>query len=166
MPTVEPRPAPPAASARPPLGTPARAAAAPAPGDDPAPNVDALVHDLIGRIADKWTLIVLEVLAEHGTVRFTRLGTLVGGISPKMLTQTLRRMERDGLVTRTIHPVIPPRVEYTRTALGESLGEAFCNVWYWAEANLTRVADARRRFDAVGDGSGAAGPAAPGPPVG
>ena len=115
---------------------------------DPAPHVEALVHDLIGRIADKWTLIVLEVLAEHGAVRFTRLGELVGGISPKMLTQTLRRMERDGLVTRTVYPVIPPRVEYRRTALGESLGEAFCNVWYWAEANLDRVADARRTFDA------------------
>ena len=111
------------------------------------PKVEALVNELIGRVADKWTMIVLEVLAEHGELRFTRLGQLAGGISQKMLTQTLRQMERDGLVVRTIHPVIPPRVEYRLTDLGESLGAAFCGVWIWAAENLRRVETARRLFD-------------------
>lgn len=112
------------------------------------PRVDALVDDLIGRVADKWTMLVLEVLAEHGTVRFTRLGTLVGRISQKMLTQTLRQMERDGLVRRTTYAVVPPRVEYSLTPLGESLGEAFCGVWVWAARHLEEVDAARSEFDA------------------
>lgn len=112
------------------------------------PRVEALVNDLIGRVADKWTMIVLEVLAEHGELRFTRLGELAGGISQKMLTQTVRQMERDGLVIRTVHPVIPPRVEYRLTDLGRSLGEAFCGVWLWAEKHLETVEAARRAFDA------------------
>jgi len=115
---------------------------------DVAPEVDALVHDLIGRIADKWTMIVLEVLSEHGTLRFGRLAQLCGGISQKMLTQTLRQMERDGLVTRTVYAVVPPRVEYARTDLGETLGGAFCGVWEWAEKNRKRVERARTAFDA------------------
>jgi DNA-binding HxlR family transcriptional regulator len=110
--------------------------------------VDALVHDLIGRVADKWTMLVLEVLGEHGTLRFTRLSTLVEGISQKMLTQTLRQMERDGLVRRKTYAVVPPRVEYTLTPLGESLGEAFCGVWLWAERHLDEVDAARSAFDA------------------
>ena len=111
------------------------------------PRVEALVNELIGRVADKWTMLILEVLAEHGELRFTRLGELVGGISQKMLTQTLRGMERDGLVVRTVHPVVPPRVEYRLTELGATLGEAFCGVWIWAERNLARVEEARRAFD-------------------
>ena len=112
------------------------------------PAVEALVHELIGRVADKWTMIILEVLAEHGRLRFTRLGEHVGAISQKMLTQTLRQMERDGLVLRTVHPVVPPRVEYELTDLGASLGEAFCGVWIWAEQNRSRVEEARLSFDA------------------
>jgi DNA-binding HxlR family transcriptional regulator len=99
-------------------------------------------------VADKWTMIVLEVLAEHGELRFTRLGELAGGISQKMLTQTVRQMERDGLVVRTVHPVVPPRVEYRLTDLGASLGAAFCGVWLWAAENLGRVEEARTAFDA------------------
>ena len=114
------------------------------------PRVDALVNELIGRVADRWTMIILEVLAEHRELRFTRLGELVGGISQKMLTQTLRQMERDGLVVRTVHPVVPPRVEYRLTDLGATLGEAFCGVWIWAERNLRQVEEARRAFDARG----------------
>ena len=111
------------------------------------PRVEALVTEVIGRVAERWTLIVLEVLSEHGELRFTRIGDLVEGISQKMLTQTLRRMERDGLVHRTIHPVVPPRVEYRLTDLGESLSEAFCGVWLWAERNLDRIEVARTSFD-------------------
>lgn len=112
------------------------------------PRVEALVNEVIGRVADKWTMIVLEVLEEHGELRFTRIGALAGGISQKMLTQTLRQMERDGLVIRTVHPVIPPRVEYRLTDLGHSLSEAFCGVWTWAEAHLDRIESARQAFDA------------------
>ena len=110
------------------------------------PRVEALVCEIIERVADKWTMLVLEVLEEHGTVRFTRLGELVGGISQKMLTKTVRQMESDGLVTRTVHPVIPPRVEYNLTPLGHSLGEAFCGVWIWAEKHYDKVAQSREDF--------------------
>lgn len=112
------------------------------------PRVEALVNDVIGRVADKWTMLVLEVLAEHGEQRFSRVGDLVGGISQKMLTQTLRQMERDGLVVRTVHPVIPPKVEYRLTDLGLTLAEAFCGVWTWAEANIERIEASRAAFDA------------------
>ncbi len=111
------------------------------------PKVEALVNDLIGRVADKWTMIILEVLNEHGELRFTQLSRHVAGVSQKMLTQTLRQMERDGMVTRTVHAVVPPRVDYRLTDLGASLGAAFCGVWIWAEQNLARVEEARIRFD-------------------
>jgi DNA-binding HxlR family transcriptional regulator len=123
----------------------------PPPPHDPSdadPRVDALVQELIGRVADKWTMIVLEELDEHGVLRFGQLQAQCGGISPKMLTQTLRQMERDGLISRTVHPVIPPKVEYRLTPLGETLGAAFCGVWEWAEANRERVEAAREAFDA------------------
>lgn len=110
-------------------------------------DVDELVRELIGRVADKWTMLVLEALEEHGDLRFTRLGEIVGGISQKMLTKTLRQMERDGLVKRTVFPVIPPHVEYAITPLGRSLGEAFCGVWIWAEKNHAGVNAARQKFD-------------------
>jgi DNA-binding HxlR family transcriptional regulator len=117
------------------------------PPEDIDPRIENLVNELIGRVADKWTMLVLDILAEKGETRFTRLRELVGGISQKMLTQTLRQMERDGLVTRTVHPVVPPKVEYKLTELGMSLGAAFCGVWVWASENLSRVDEARRDFD-------------------
>src|SRR5712664_380872 len=118
------------------------AVAAPPPVTDP--KLEALVREIIERVADKWTMLVLEVLEEHGVVRFTRLGELVGDISQKMLTKTVRQMERDGLVTRTVHPVIPPRVEYQLTELGHSLGAAFWGVWIWAEEHWGEIERARR----------------------
>jgi DNA-binding HxlR family transcriptional regulator len=111
------------------------------------PRVEALVTEVIGRVADKWTMITLEVLTEHGELRFSRIAHLVEGVSQKMLTQTLRQMERDGLVIRTVHPVIPPRVEYRLTDLGLTLAEAFCGVWSWAAHNLERITAARAAFD-------------------
>lgn len=110
-------------------------------------RVEALVNDLIGRVADKWTMITLEVLHERGEQRFSQLARQIDGISQKMLTQTLREMERNGMVTRTVHAVVPPRVDYALTELGQSLGAAFCGVWVWAEENLARVEAARDRFD-------------------
>ncbi|WP_292259616.1 winged helix-turn-helix transcriptional regulator [Brevundimonas sp.] len=129
-------------------GFPAAKIAHPETGQTADPRIEALVNEVIGRVADKWTMLVLEVLAEHGEMRFTRIGEQVGGISQKMLTQTLRAMERDGLVVRTVHPVIPPKVEYRLTDLGGSLAEAFCGVWTWAEANIDRIETARAAFDA------------------
>ena len=120
--------------------------------EDPVdPEVEALVNDVIGQVADKWTMLVLEALQAHGVMRFTQVGRAVPGVSQKMLTQTLRRMERDGLVRRTVQPVIPPHVDYALTDLGDSLSEAFCGVWIWAEANHARVEAARRRFVAGPD---------------
>jgi DNA-binding HxlR family transcriptional regulator len=114
--------------------------------------VDALVTDVIGRIADKWTMLILEELAGYEHLRFTQIGRLVAGISQKMLTQTLRQMERDGLVERTVHPVIPPHVEYRLTELGVTLAAAFCGVWLWAEANIQRIEAARSAFDGRASG--------------
>ena len=117
------------------------------PPDDLDLRVEVLVNDLIGRVADKWTMLILEELSEGGELRFSQLSQLVPSISQKMLTQTLRGMERDGLVTRTVHPVVPPKVEYKLTSLGLSLGAAFCGVWVWAQANLQDVEQARCEFD-------------------
>ena len=111
-----------------------------------SPEIDALVQEIIGRVADKWTMLVLEALEEHGTLRFSRLGELVSGISQKMLTKTVRQMEADGLITRTVYPVIPPHVEYGLTEMGRTLSEAFCGVWVWAEKYHGRIQKARAAF--------------------
>ncbi len=116
----------------------------PYPATDPA--VDALVREIIERIADKWTMLVLDELHEHGPLRFTELAHSIGGISQKMLAKTVRQMERDGLLTRTVFPVVPPHVEYRLTELGNGLGFAFCGVWIWAEKHLGEIEAARKRF--------------------
>ena len=113
----------------------------------PDPRVEALVNEVIGRVADKWTMIILDVLAEHGELRFTQLANRVTGVSQKMLTQTLREMEREGLVVRTVYPVVPPKVEYRLTDLGLGLGAAFCGVWVWAGENLEAIESARVAYD-------------------
>lgn len=119
------------------------------------PEVDRLVVEIIGRVADKWTLLLIEILTERGECRFGELGRACEGISQKMLTQTLRAMERDGLVTRTVYPVVPPKVVYALTHLGLGLSKAFCGVWIWAEANREAIMQARadhekRQADAAG----------------
>lgn len=111
------------------------------------PRIEVLVNEVIARVAGKWTMIILDVLAEHGELRFTQLSKLVTGISQKMLTQTLREMEREGLVIRTVYPVVPPKVEYRLTDLGLGLGAAFCGVWVWAKQNLEAIESARAAFD-------------------
>jgi DNA-binding HxlR family transcriptional regulator len=110
------------------------------------PALDALVRDIIGKIADKWTMLILEALADHGTLRFSDVGRKVGDISQKMLTKTLRQMEADGLVQRVVHPVIPPHVDYSLTEMGQTLGAAFCDVWLWAEAHHARIDASRKAF--------------------
>jgi DNA-binding HxlR family transcriptional regulator len=106
-------------------------------------EVDEIVLNVIGRVADKWTMCVLEVLNQHGTLRFTRIVQLVGGVSQRMLTKTLRQMERDGFVSRKVYPEVPPKVEYKLTELGSSLCGAFCSVWTWAEEHQAEFAELR-----------------------
>jgi DNA-binding HxlR family transcriptional regulator len=107
-------------------------------------EIDDVVLGVISRVADKWTMCVLEVLEQNGTLRFTRIAHLVGGISQRMLTKTLRQMEQDGFVTRKVYPEVPPKVEYGLTELGRSLCEAFCGVWSWAEKHSAEFATVRR----------------------
>jgi DNA-binding HxlR family transcriptional regulator len=107
-------------------------------------EIDAIVLGVIARVTDKWTLCVLEVLEQNGKLRFTRIAQLVGGVSQRMLTKTLRQMEHDGLVTRTVHPEVPPRVEYELTELGTSLSGAFCSVWTWAEKHQAEFAKLKK----------------------
>jgi DNA-binding HxlR family transcriptional regulator len=113
-------------------------------GPRSTPEIDDIVLHVIGRVADKWTMCVLEVLEQNGTLRFSRIAQLVGGVSQRMLTKTLRAMEGDGFVTRKVYAEVPPRVEYALTDLGASLGGAFCGVWTWAEKNSAKFAELRR----------------------
>jgi DNA-binding HxlR family transcriptional regulator len=112
-----------------------------------SPEKEAFLRDMLVRLADKWTLSVIECLDVNGEMRFTRLQESVGGVSQKMLTKTLRQLERDGLVTRNVHASIPPRVDYKLTPLGESFSESICGVCTWAGQNMQSVAAARRDFD-------------------
>ena len=103
-------------------------------------------RQVINRIGDKWTLLVLTALSEE-TFRFSQLRNRVQGITQKMLTQTLRGLERDGLVQRTVFPVIPPHVEYRLTPLGAGLAERIAPLRNWAYANMDEIERARRDFD-------------------
>jgi DNA-binding HxlR family transcriptional regulator len=118
----------------------------------PRPETEQMVREVLDRVADKWTLVVLDVLETGGELRFTRIREAVGDISQKMLTKTLRQLERDGLVTRTVHPVVPPHVDYALTPLGLSLAEAVCGIWCWVDTHMTDVQRARGAFDASGRG--------------
>ena len=109
-------------------------------------ETDVLAREMLGKIADKWTLSVIEVLGEQGVLRFSRIADGLPGVSQKMLTKTLRQMECDGLVTRHVFAEVPPRVEYALTPLGESLGEAACGIWLWVEKHFQDVMRARRVF--------------------
>jgi len=111
------------------------------------PKKEALVREILERIADKWTLLVIDALDGESEMRFTRLQERVGGVSQKMLTKTLRQLERDGLVTRRVHASVPPRVDYKLTPLGESLGSAVCGIWVWVGKNMDKVERARHGYD-------------------
>ncbi len=105
------------------------------------------VSEILQRVGDKWTVLVVGKLG-RGPMRFNELRTAVGGISQKMLTTTLRGLERDGFVTRTVFPTIPPRVDYELTELGRELLVPVNALGDWARRNTTRVNEARARFDA------------------
>ena len=103
-------------------------------------------RQVIGRIGDKWSLLTLYALMT-GSLRFTELRARIEGVSQKMLTQTLRALERDGLVSRRVYPVVPPKVEYSVTELGMSLGQEIAGIRAWAYAHMDDISEARERFD-------------------
>jgi DNA-binding HxlR family transcriptional regulator len=101
---------------------------------------------VLDRIGDKWTVLVVLVLLD-GSQRFSQLRARVGGVAPKVLTQTLRRLERDGIITRASFAEIPPRVEYALTPLGRSLEQPIRAISDWAEENMPRISRARETYD-------------------
>jgi len=104
------------------------------------------VREVLNRVGDKWSVQIVALLGD-GAMRFSELRRAIEGISQRMLTLTLRGLERDGLVTRTVFPEIPPRVEYRLTARGQSLNEATCAMWLWVDANADAVERSRREYD-------------------
>ena len=104
------------------------------------------VSEVLARVGDKWTILVVVVLGD-GPKRFNEIRRGLGSISQRMLTLTLRGLERDGLATRTVYPTVPPRVEYELTRLGRSLLEPVSGLGAWARQHRAAILDARRRFD-------------------
>jgi DNA-binding HxlR family transcriptional regulator len=106
------------------------------------------ISDVLARVGDKWSVLVVSKLGE-GPLRFNELRRSIGGISQRMLTLTLRGLERDGLITRTVFPTIPPRVDYALTALGRDLLVPVSALGAWAVRNQPKIAEARERFDGI-----------------
>lgn len=115
----------------------------------PEPDVftaNCPTQQVLEAIADKWSVIVIYALSQE-TLRYGELQRRVGGISQKMLTQTLRNLERNGLIDRKVYPVVPPKVEYSLTPLGETIREPLSAVCVWAHQHLAAVEAARQRYD-------------------
>ncbi|GAA1570953.1 helix-turn-helix domain-containing protein [Streptomyces globosus] len=111
-------------------------------------RADSLAREIFADIANKWALLIIEAVGDR-TLRFTELRGRVEGISHKMLTQNLRLLERNGLVERTVHPTVPPRVEYTLTEPGRALRATVDAMCDWTHRHLDAIETARRRFDAA-----------------
>ena len=109
------------------------------------------VSEMLARLGDKWSML-LVLLLRSGTRRFGELKRSVPGVSQRMLTLTLRNLERDGLVKRTVHPTVPPRVDYELTELGHSLSAPIATLGVWAQAHEDEIRSARNDFDARGQG--------------
>jgi DNA-binding HxlR family transcriptional regulator len=118
-------------------------ALAPGRGDPPP---ECVAGEVLNRIGDKWTVYAIAHLG-RGTMRFSELQRSIDGISQRMLTVTLRALERDGLATRTVYPEIPPRVEYALTPLGRSLRDVVGELVQWSEAHTRDIATARAAYD-------------------
>jgi DNA-binding HxlR family transcriptional regulator len=123
----------------------------PAPGTPGAPTAGQhteciVVREILDRVGDKWSVLVIGLLGEQGQ-RFGELRRSIEGISQRMLTLTLRQLERDGIVSRTVHATVPPRVDYALTPLGESVLEPLTALTEWARTHGTDVAEARRSYD-------------------
>ena len=122
---------------------------------DPTNPVCRTISTLLSRIGDKWTVLVVQTLGE-GPRRFNELRREIPSVSQRMLTLTLRNLERDGLVNRTVTPTIPPRVDYELTELGKSLQKPICGLATWAMDNVGAIHEAQARFDALHDKAEAA----------
>ncbi|QFG24439.1 helix-turn-helix domain-containing protein [Actinomadura sp. WMMB 499] len=109
---------------------------------------DCEVRQILDRIADKWSLLVIALLNQRCSLRFTELRRNIDGISQRMLTRTLRHLERDGLVRRTVHPTVPPRVDYELTPMGETLHSTIRALVTWTEEHQNAIAAARTAYDA------------------
>jgi DNA-binding HxlR family transcriptional regulator len=117
-------------------------------GEHPAMGGDCRkVSKILARVGDKWSVLVVMLLGSGGPRRFNEMKRLIGGISQRMLVLTLRGLERDGMVTRTMYPTIPPRVDYELTELGRSLCEPVLALGTWAYAHMPQIEAARARFD-------------------
>jgi DNA-binding HxlR family transcriptional regulator len=103
---------------------------------------------VLDRLGDKWTVLVVALL-EDGPLRFTQLRDRIGGVAPKVLTETLRSLERDGLVTRTVFAQVPPRVDYELTEVGRSLAEPLDLLRDWAEVHVSAILESRRRYESA-----------------
>ena len=122
---------------------------------DPTSPVCRTISTLLSRIGDKWTVLVVQTLGQ-GSKRFNELRREIPSVSQRMLTLTLRNLERDGLVNRTVTPSIPPRVDYELTDLGRSLQGPICGLATWALENVETIHAAQTRFDAEADKAAAA----------
>jgi DNA-binding HxlR family transcriptional regulator len=107
---------------------------------------DSRARQVLDRVGDKWSLLVIELLGD-GARRFSDLRRGVAGISQRMLTVTLRGLERDGLITRTVHPTVPPRVEYALTIMGRTLLSTVCDLVDWADEHVNEIDSARASYD-------------------
>ncbi|HWA00512.1 MAG TPA: helix-turn-helix domain-containing protein [Caulobacterales bacterium] len=127
------------------------------PGHSAVPEVHSencpAVADVLSRVGDKWSVLIIVRLGE-GSKRFNEIKRVVHGISQRMLTLTLRGLERDGLVTRTVTPSVPPRVDYALTELGRDLLKPVQALGDWAVRHRTCIQAARKRFDEVGEAAG------------
>ncbi|QIL01432.1 helix-turn-helix transcriptional regulator [Sphingomonas sinipercae] len=119
---------------------------------DPNNPVCQTISALLQRIGDKWTVLVVQTLGDGGK-RFNQLRREIPSVSQRMLTLTLRHLERDGIVSRTVTPSIPPRVDYELTELGRSLQKPICGLASWATENVGAIHEAQARYD---DGSATA----------
>jgi DNA-binding HxlR family transcriptional regulator len=117
---------------------------------DPSSPTCRTISTLLSRIGDKWTVLVVQTLGA-GSKRFNELRREIPSVSQRMLTLTLRNLERDGLVSRTVTPTIPPRVDYELTELGQSLQKPICGLATWAMDNVETIHAAQARFDAARD---------------
>jgi DNA-binding HxlR family transcriptional regulator len=107
---------------------------------------DCPVRNVLDRVGDKWSILIISILGEYGTLRFNQINHKIGNISQKMLTVTLKTLEADGLVSRKLYPEIPPRVEYTLTPIGTSLLPAIENLTKWAHEHMPAILANRKQY--------------------
>ena len=107
---------------------------------------DCPVRNVLDRIGDKWSILVITILGESGTLRFNEINAVIGTISQKMLATTLKTLEADGLISRKIYPQVPPRVEYTLTERGESLLPAMAGLVAWALEHMPAIKASREEY--------------------